>query len=167
MNGPSLFDDVTEDVQYVEHEPEPSDACASCGEYVVDCVCGNDPLEFDPDEEREDEYIQSVDVDPTLASWAEPPPDSIEARFALFHEANPWVYAELVRLTRELVRRGRCRVGIKMLFEVLRWQYQMRTDDPTSDFKLNNSLTSRYARRIMEHEPDLAGIYETRQLKAP
>ena len=89
---------------------------------------------------------------------------SLEDRFRLFHAANPHVYTALVTLTRRLVERGRTRVGMKMLFEVLRYEYAMTTDDPTSDYKLNNSYTSRYARLIMDTEPDLAGVYDTRRL---
>lgn len=53
-----------------------------------------------------------------------------------------------------------------MLTEILRWSYQIQTDDPTSDFKINNNLRSRFARKIMAENPDLDGIFETRELKA-
>jgi len=94
------------------------------------------------------------------------PPGSIDDRFALFHAANPWVYGHLVKLARDLHARGHRRIGIAMLFEVLRWSYLMSTDDPTSDFKLNNDYRSRYARKIMAEHADLADIFETRELKA-
>ena len=51
-----------------------------------------------------------------------------------------------------------------MLFEVLRWNQFVETDDP--DFKLNNIYTSRYARLIMEAEHGLAGIFDTRDLRS-
>lgn len=84
---------------------------------------------------------------------------TLEQRFAAFHEANPHVYAHLRRLALDARRRGR-QVGIKMLYEVLRWQYAMQTSG--DDFKLNNSYTSFYARLLMEQEPELAGYFETR-----
>ena len=90
--------------------------------------------------------------------------DAIDRAFAAFHEANPHVMAELVRLTRELRGRGVQRVGMKMLFEVLRWSALRTTGD---DFRLNNNFTARYARRIMAAHPDLAGVYETRDLRPP
>lgn len=89
---------------------------------------------------------------------------SIDDAFEAFHDANPWVYNSLVHLARELTAAGRTRIGMKMLFEVLRWQWSLRTTDPTVDFKLNNNYTSRYARLIMDHEPDLMGVFETRAL---
>jgi hypothetical protein len=90
---------------------------------------------------------------------------TIDARFESFHRLNPWVYDALVTLTRDLTRRGHDRIGIAMLFEVLRWQYLRTTvGDP---FKLNNDYRSRYSRLIMATEPDLADVFETRRMTAP
>lgn len=91
---------------------------------------------------------------------------SIEADFRQFHALNPKVYHSLVKLARDLHERGRRRIGIGMLFEVLRWQHAMSTVDPGSEFKLNNNYRSRYARLIMDQEPDLDEIFETRELTA-
>jgi hypothetical protein len=109
----------------------------------------------------------------TLFGTAEPPilvpvgPGTIAEAFDRFHSANPWVYDALVKLARDLRRRGRDRVGIGMLFEVLRWQWFMTTTDAASDFKLNNNYRSRYARLIMDREPDLADMFSTRILTSP
>jgi len=94
------------------------------------------------------------------------PPDglTIEQAFLAFHQDNPHVYRELVALARQAHARGVRRIGMKMLFEVLRWNVALRTGG--DDFKLNNNYTSYYARLIMLHEPDLDGIFETRQLHA-
>lgn len=91
---------------------------------------------------------------------------TIDEAFRLFHAANPWVYDALVRLARDMHERGRRRLGIGMLFEVLRWQWFRGTLDPSSDFKLNNNYRSRYARMIATYEPDLADIFEMRRLTA-
>jgi hypothetical protein len=93
--------------------------------------------------------------------------DTIEETFLAFHAANPWVYDALVRLAREWVRLGRRHLGIGMLFEVLRWEWNRATADPASDFKLNNNYRSRYARLMMDQEEDLAGLFELRVLTAP
>ncbi len=87
----------------------------------------------------------------------------LDLAFSTFHAANPHVYVKLVQLARDLCRRGHRLLGIKMLFEVLRWQHYMETVDP-SGFKLNNNLTSRYARLIMKSEADLFEIFEVREL---
>jgi hypothetical protein len=88
-----------------------------------------------------------------------------EEAFRLFHAANPEVYDRLVSLARGLVRKGNRRVGIKMLFEVLRWHH-MATAGDADGFKLNNNYHSYYARLIMHREPDLAGVFELRRLNA-
>lgn len=90
---------------------------------------------------------------------------SLQARFEAFHAANPDVYTALVRLSRTLVARGRTRIGIAMLFEVLRWNHAVQTVGD-ADFKLNNNFRSRYVRLIQRNEPDLARVFETRELKA-
>jgi hypothetical protein len=92
------------------------------------------------------------------------PPEgmTIEQAFLRFHAQNPHVYDELVKLARRARRSGSSRVGIGMLFEVLRWRHTLRTGG--DDFKLNNNYRSYYARLIMLREPDLAGVFETRQL---
>lgn len=88
---------------------------------------------------------------------------SIDEAFAAFHAENPHVYAELKMLAMRARRRGASRIGIGMLFEVLRWRRTLRTDG--EDFKLNNNYRSRYA-RMLNAEPELAGCFETRELRA-
>lgn len=106
------------------------------------------------------------------ASPALPAKDHAD-RFKQFHEDNPQVYEELVRLARHaLAQRARRGVtsrhlGIRMLWEVTRWNLTIETDDANSDLKLNDHYHSRYARLIMEEESDLGGIFELRELRTP
>lgn len=87
----------------------------------------------------------------------------LDREFREFHDANPHIYHQLVRLARAWKAKGFTSVGMKMLWEVLRYHEGLRTrGDPS--FKLNNNYTSRYARFIMEWESDLAGFFETRAL---
>ena len=89
----------------------------------------------------------------------------IQAAFEKFRAANPTVYVELVTLAREWRRTNpKRRVGIGMLWEVLRWRMNITTTDP-SGFKLNNNFRSRFARLVMAQEEDLCGIFETRELQ--
>jgi hypothetical protein len=89
-----------------------------------------------------------------------------ERNFREFHATNPEVFRRLVSLTFELKHRGHQKVGIGMLFEVLRWQHMMETVDRHSDFKLNNNYRAYYARLIMENYPTLDGIFEIRELRS-
>lgn len=81
-------------------------------------------------------------------------------RFEQFHAAHPDVYDRLATHARKWKRRHPHRQSIAMLFEVLRYEEGLSTTgDP---FKLDNSLRPFYARLLMDREPDLAGLFETR-----
>lgn len=94
---------------------------------------------------------------------------TLDERFADFHSHNPHVYDALVELAREARRINRtAKLGIGMLFEVLRWQTFLETkgETPRDGYKLNNVFRSRYARLIMERNPDLRGVFDTRELRS-
>ena len=90
--------------------------------------------------------------------------ESLDLQFADFHARNPHVYEELVRLAREASQRGHRHLGVGMLWEVMRWNALFRVAHGAAEFKLNNNFRSRYARLVMEREPDLADVFETREL---
>jgi hypothetical protein len=89
------------------------------------------------------------------------PDAEIDAAFAAFHRENPDVYDELVRLARTAKERGRSRMSMRMLWEVLRYQRTLQIKGD-GEYRLNNNYTSRYARLIMDREPDLEGMFELR-----
>ncbi len=91
---------------------------------------------------------------------------TIQKRFEKFHQLNPWIYKTLVRLARDLKKRDANRFGIKMLWEIVRWQYMLAVIEPSGGYRLNNNYTSRYARLIASQEYDLKDVFETRELKA-
>ena len=92
---------------------------------------------------------------------------SIDARFRAFHDGNPQVYTLLVTLAREARDKGHNRISIGMLWEVVRWNRLVAVLDTSSRYELNDNYRSRYARLIMEQEPDLDGIFEVRELRSP
>lgn len=87
----------------------------------------------------------------------------LDAEFRRFHADNPHVYRRLAEMARQARAAGRTRIGIGMLFEALRWEHAISTTG--DDFKLNNNHRSRYARLLMDSEPDLAGLFELRALE--
>ena len=93
------------------------------------------------------------------------PEGSIAQEFQRFHRANPQVYSTLVDLAREAQEKGRRRIGIGMLWEVMRWHMFLQTDSEDA-WSLNNTFRSRYARMIMRRERDLEGIFEVRGLRS-
>jgi hypothetical protein len=96
----------------------------------------------------------------------EPPEidNSPAGSFHRFHEANPHVYKTLVFKCRQWRKRHREeKLGIRMLWESMRWDFAMKTETTeTPEFKLNNNYTSFYARIIMDNNPELRGIFEIR-----
>ncbi|MCL6443143.1 MAG: hypothetical protein K6T83_06765 [Alicyclobacillus sp.] len=90
---------------------------------------------------------------------------SLDEKFRQYHEDNPHVYATLVRLAREMKAKGYTHIGIGMIWETMRYQMLLTTHDPEG-WKLNNNYRSRYARLIMQQEPDLDGIFEIRELRS-
>jgi hypothetical protein len=89
---------------------------------------------------------------------------SIEERFRLFDQANPHVYQVLEQMALDLAARGHQRIGVKMLWETLRYRYAMQTSGD-EDYCLDNNYTSRFARKLARN-PMLAERIEMRQLKA-
>ena len=104
--------------------------------------------------------LAPIEVQPLLPFTED---DEIQRRFLQFHRDNPHVYEKLVELARAVQRAGFRNYGIEPLFARLRWHYDIDTRS-TDGFKLNNNYTSRYARLLMEREPDLAGFFRTRTL---
>ncbi|MGD6751931.1 hypothetical protein [Streptomyces sp. BH105] len=90
-------------------------------------------------------------------------PASIQAQFETFHQLNPWVLRALETLTADYLKRGARRVGIGMLFEVLRWRYATATEG--DEFRLNNNYRSRYVRLLIERHPEWARAFEVRSLR--
>lgn len=91
---------------------------------------------------------------------------TIQQRFEEFHVENPWVMDELLRLARQARDGGALKIGIGMLWEVLRWRYYERTQDWNGSWRLNNSYRSRYVRALIDLDPSLADLFELRELKA-
>lgn len=88
--------------------------------------------------------------DPTLRDLAE---DWIEA--------NPEAMALFRRFADEMRCRGK-RFGIGQLTERVRWECAVTTRGDT--FKINNNYRAYIARRLIEDDPRLEGLIETRKV---
>lgn len=83
--------------------------------------------------------------------------DHIDAEFYEWVTDNPDIVSAFVRFTREKANRGE-KVGAKAVAERLRWESDLGP--------INNSYVSRLARYVMRQYPDLAGYFQTRELRA-
>lgn len=91
------------------------------------------------------------------------PDATIEERWAAWSAANPWVLDTLERLIDEWLAAGHERVGVKQVWEVLRWSYGTTVGDR---FQANNDFTSRAARDLIARRPEWAEAIEIRALRA-
>lgn len=110
---------------------------------------------------------QSVQLELTLAPLSEPdysPDLSIEQRFELFHAANPHVADALEALADQWLSHGHARLGVKALFERLRWESGIQTAGDA--YRLNNDFTALYARLLITRHPDWADAIQTRDRRA-
>ena len=87
-------------------------------------------------------------------------------KFEEYHRLNPQVANALEQMAYDLIKRGRRKIGIKMLMEVLRWNYQMKTEDPNSDFKINNNYAPYYARLLIRRNPQWKDVFELRSIRS-
>jgi hypothetical protein len=92
------------------------------------------------------------------------PPSPLDQKFWDFYRKNPQVMEKLIHLTAQAKRAGRKKIGMKMLFEVIRWEHFISTKG--DDFKLNNSYTSRYTRLLIEQHPEFESMFETRRIRS-
>lgn len=84
----------------------------------------------------------------------------IKQNFEQFHNDNPHVLNQLISMLDAAKLVGRRKVGMKQLFEVLRWNQSLSTK--ASDFKLNNNYTAYYTRLIDKSRPDLGELLTRR-----
>lgn len=89
---------------------------------------------------------------------------TLDEAFWKFHKQNPQVYRKLVEMTKKAKFVGKQRIGMKMLFEVIRWEHLVHTR--SDDFALNNNYTSRYVRMLSDEYPELADMFEIRRIRS-
>lgn len=88
----------------------------------------------------------------------------MDRRFEDFHAEHPWVYEALERLTAQWISAGGGRIGVKALFEQLRWLApDLANGEP---LQLNNNFTSRYARLLCAGHPEWCDVFELRRLRS-
>lgn len=71
------------------------------------------------------------------------------------------IYEEFERMALSSIRRGRHRLSAKLIFELIRWNSEMREDGEPC--KLNNTHAADCARLFDHLNPQHAGYFEFRQ----
>ena len=79
---------------------------------------------------------------------------------------NPKIWQQFRMLAVKLKAKGIDRYGAKAIWEVLRYELALKAVTSGEKYALNNNYTSRFARKLMEEEPEeFTGFFELRQLK--
>jgi len=92
----------------------------------------------------------------------------LEKSFWKFHKANPKVYTLLVKFAYQWrkARGENYKLGMKALFERVRWEVSIHTE-VNGNFKLNNNNTAFYARLIMDRHLELREMFRLRKQRIP
>lgn len=88
---------------------------------------------------------------------------TLAERFAAFHEANPHVAHALELLAGQWLQTN-SHVGMKALFERLRWESGIQTVGDA--YRLNNSYTAFYTRLLIDRRPEWAEAFHIRVQRA-
>lgn len=88
------------------------------------------------------------------------PEKKLTREFWRFHDANPHIFSELLRLALDLKVNGSDRYSVKALIEVLRWQKEYETAGGA--YKINNNYGPYYARLLMREDKRLDGFFHIR-----
>jgi hypothetical protein len=92
--------------------------------------------------------------------------DKLEVDFRHFIHARPDVLVRVITLAYELKAASKgpgAQGSMETIFGKLRWDEYLRTG---GQFKINDHLSSRMSRLVMQLEPALDGFFVTRVLKA-
>ena len=89
---------------------------------------------------------------------------SINEAFRKFHKSNPLAYTWFKNYFYYFKGRGKKRIPAKLIAECMRQEIKLKTKG--SEFKIDNSLVSNYARLFVKDFPQYAKYFEFRKLKS-
>jgi hypothetical protein len=90
----------------------------------------------------------------------EEPASRMEAKFWIFHEEHPHIYALFDRFTRQVLARGYTHHSARDVIHRIRWETKIEATDP--EFKINDHYSAYYGRLWMRDNPEHAGFFEIR-----
>ena len=85
-------------------------------------------------------------------------------KFEMFQKDNEHVLFKLIELCELAVSSGRTKLSMNQMFEVLRWDYSLKTH--AQDFKLCNNYRAYFTRLIRKVRPELGNLITSRGSKA-
>jgi hypothetical protein len=89
---------------------------------------------------------------------------SIQQAFEEWLINNPKVFGIFLGFAREVQATGKTHYGIAAITERVRWFVNI--ESVGESFKINNNFRSRMVRRLVEEDPSLSNLFQTRKLKS-
>jgi len=83
--------------------------------------------------------------------------------FEQYDRENPQIWKAFVKFARHAKSKGFKSYSSKGIFELIRWHSKARGND---DYKINNTYTPDYARKMVKEFPEYQGFFKERKLKA-
>jgi hypothetical protein len=100
-----------------------------------------------------------------MATFAQTSGQSIDEMFAEFDAANPSLYARFKAIALQLIASGKRRYSSKTILCVLRYEHDLTTNGD-EEFKINDVVTSRYARKFVTEFPEHRDFFQMRELRS-
>mgnify|MGYP000877982731 CR=1 FL=1 len=104
------------------------------------------------------------DLPPAAAANHSDDEATLDMKFAQWLDQNQHVLRVFVDRALAAQAAGRTRIGAKRLVEAMRWDTQLTTQG--DEFRLNNNYVSRLARAAVKRRPELASLFEFRELRS-
>lgn len=102
-----------------------------------------------------------------MSTFTQSSGQSIEEAFRRFDHDNPHIYADFVARCFALIRAGKRRYSSKTILCAMRYEHDIKTSTQGEDFKINDIVTSRYARKFVREYPEHGDFFELRALRSP
>ena len=103
--------------------------------------------------------FEEFDAAPThAANDNNPPVNEHEEYFREFHANNPHIYKLIETIALLEIAKGRKKYGMKQVFEIIRWDMNVTTED-ADGYKLKNAMAPYYTRHFEKMNPHLAGFF--------
>lgn len=89
--------------------------------------------------------------------------ESIQERFEQCDQAHPEMYREFRVIAYDLLWRGRRHYRSKAILELIHYHRILRGQDENEPFKINNTYSSRYARKLINEDERFSRFFELRE----
>jgi len=92
-------------------------------------------------------------------------PLTIQERFEIYDRNHPEVWRLFVEFALLAKARGRTRYSARAIMQRIRWEREVE-QEAAEPFKISNLWSSRYARKLVNADPETwTGFFELRQTK--